>query len=227
VHRFFTPLLRWVYFGFGILTLCYCSLSGYESSSWHKERLYRKVVTGDQQSQLDAVAELVWLRGHEQLVRALRARSPDTRFMVARSLREIWQHEAGEDAYGRSQAAAEAVRQNNSAEALRLLTELVRDYPSFAEGWNHRATLLWRMGHYQEAIEDCKRVLGLNPNHFGAWHGMGLCQLRMGDVMGAYQSFRTAVRIHPYESGFRQSLRQCEEILNHLNPRPSSPAAEV
>ena len=43
------------------------------------------------------------------------------------------------------------------------------------QGYNRRATVLFLLGRYQESIEDCQLVLELNPYHFGAASGMGMC----------------------------------------------------
>lgn len=43
------------------------------------------------------------------------------------------------------------------------------------QGYNKRATVLFLLNRYQESIEDCRVVLELNPWHFAAASGMGLC----------------------------------------------------
>ena len=43
------------------------------------------------------------------------------------------------------------------------------------QGYNKRATVLFLLQRYQESIHDCKLVLDLNPYHFAAASGMGMC----------------------------------------------------
>ena len=61
--------------------------------------------------------------------------------------------------------------------ALRHYTEVIEMAPNFAEGYNKRATVGYLLRDFPRAIEDCKATLALNPNHFGALSGMGLCHL--------------------------------------------------
>jgi Tfp pilus assembly protein PilF len=62
----------------------------------------------------------------------------------------------------------------------------------------------------------------LNPNHYGAWQGIGVCQLQLGDVDGACRSLRLALKIAPYDADTRRSLEKCEELMRVL-PRASDP----
>lgn len=48
--------------------------------------------------------------------------------------------------------------------------------PTVLQAYNKRATLLYMMRRYEPSIADCKEVLRLQPLHFGAASGMGLCQ---------------------------------------------------
>ena len=75
------------------------------------------------------------------------------------------------------------------------------------------------MGRYEQSVADCKRVVALNPNHFGAWQGMGLCQLQLGEVEAAIKSLRAALKINPYDRNLRETLRRCEELLRKLLPK--------
>ncbi|WIA42700.1 hypothetical protein OEZ86_008651 [Tetradesmus obliquus] len=68
---------------------------------------------------------------------------------------------------------------------------------SFAEAHNKRATLLYLMHRYEESIEVCQLVLQLNPYHFGAASGMGMCHLQLEDHPAALAAFQRALAINP------------------------------
>ncbi|OLP18009.1 hypothetical protein BST81_13290 [Leptolyngbya sp. 'hensonii'] len=98
-------------------------------------------------------------------------------------------------------------------EAEELLTGLVKDQPDFAEAWNRRAVLYYVRGEYHKAIADCEQVIHLNPIHFGAFHGLGLCHAALGDYLTAIQSFRKALEIQPYAIVNQKLILECTTRL--------------
>jgi tetratricopeptide (TPR) repeat protein len=62
---------------------------------------------------------------------------------------------------------------------------------------NKRATVLFLMHRYEESIEVCQLVLQLNPYHFGAASGMGMCQLQLENHPAALAAFERALAINP------------------------------
>eukprot|EP00879_Flechtneria_rotunda_P017099 GHRR01017907.1.p1 GENE.GHRR01017907.1~~GHRR01017907.1.p1 ORF type:complete len:192 (+),score=67.67 GHRR01017907.1:285-860(+) len=81
--------------------------------------------------------------------------------------------------------------------ALEVFEQVCKLEPSYAEGHNKRATVLYLMNNYNDSIEVCKLALQLNPYHFGAASGMGLCHLGNGDLKEALAAFELALSIHP------------------------------
>jgi tetratricopeptide (TPR) repeat protein len=223
VHRFFTPLLRRVYFFLVSFLVVYLAVYAAQYSRWNKERLFHNLVSGSRAQKLSAAFDLVWLRGEDQLLRALKSSSPAVREVAVESLWNLWLQAAGKDAFRLAQRANLQMDRKDYDEALTTLTQVVKKYPRFAEGWNRRAVLYWQMGKYEESIADSKRVVGLNPNHYGAWQGMGLCQLHLGHLESACRSLRSALKINPHDSGLQDFLFQCEELLRKLSPDPSGP----
>ena len=82
--------------------------------------------------------------------------------------------------------------------AIKLLDQLVTDYPDYAEGWNQRATMYYAVGNYEQSIADCARVLELEPRHFGALSGRALMYLSLGKRALALKDMATALAIHPF-----------------------------
>lgn len=81
--------------------------------------------------------------------------------------------------------------------ALSTFEDIIKLAPMYAEGYNKRATIYYLMGRYEESIEDCKTVLQLQPYHFAAASGMGLCYLQLRKEAEALRSFEEALAIHP------------------------------
>lgn len=111
----------------------------------------------------------------------------------------------------RSQVLLEAGEVN---EAETLLTDLIQDQPDFAEAWNRRAVLYYVRGEYHKSLADCQQVLRLNPIHFGALHGLGLCYVALEDYRTAIQAFRQALEIQPYAVINQKLLLECTAQLS-------------
>ncbi len=218
VHRFFTPLLRRLYFLCGVILGVYFSWQMLERSPWNRERLYRRLVSGSRQQRLSAASRLIDLNAQEELLRALKSPSAAGRQLAENSLGHLWSHAAGEEAFRSAHAAGQAMETQAFAEAQVMLNALVRQYPAFAEGWNRRATLHWHLKKYEASLADCKKVLALNPQHFGAWQSMGLCQLTLGDLAGACRSLRSALEITPHDAVLRRFLQKCEKLWRRISP---------
>lgn len=126
----------------------------------------------------------------------------------------LWFQQKGE--YGmeilrRSQILLDA---GDVPRALETLTNLIAEVPDFAEAWNRRAVLYYTQGKYQNSIRDCEVVLKLNPIHFGALHGLGLCYAALGDYRAAIQSFRRALEIQPYALVNQKLILECTARLS-------------
>ncbi|MBK1986831.1 tetratricopeptide repeat protein [Sphaerospermopsis aphanizomenoides BCCUSP55] len=94
-----------------------------------------------------------------------------------------------------------------AAEAV--LTVLIQAQPDFAEAWNRRAFLYYSIGNYQKSLSDCQMVIQLNPVHFGALHGMGLCYAASGKYAEAIQAFQQALVIQPYSLVNQKLILEC------------------
>ena len=97
--------------------------------------------------------------------------------------------------------------------ALESFDAIVESAPDFAEGWNMRATLFYKMGRYAESIRDIERTLGLEPRHFGALSGMGLISMELGDEAAALDWFERALVVNPHMLGPKSNIRYLREKL--------------
>jgi Flp pilus assembly protein TadD len=87
------------------------------------------------------------------------------------------------------------------------LARLLRTCPDFAEAWNKRATLYYRLGRDEECSADISRALTLEPRHFGALAERGEICLAHGDTEAALFGFSAARRVHPHMQGVAHSGR--------------------
>lgn len=105
----------------------------------------------------------------------------------------------------------DALNQQDMKTALAVFTEMVGIAPDFAEGWNKRATVLYLVGAYEAAIADIDRTLELEPRHFGALSGLGLCNVELARDEAALDAFERALALNPHLASVRahaEALRQ-------------------
>lgn len=150
----------------------------------------------------------------EQLLKDLKNPQEAVRNRATHQLWSIWFHQKG--VYGlefleRSQKLLEL---GKVEEAEAMLSELIEDQPDFAEAWNRRAVLYYSLGEYHKAIADCEIVVQLNPVHFGALHGLGLCYAAIGDYRGAIAAFRQALEVQPYSLINQKLILECTARLS-------------
>lgn len=155
---------------------------------------------------------------NESLINQLLAdlKKPDkiVRERATQELWRIWFQQKG--AYGweflqRSQILLEA---GDITQAEAMLTELINDQPDFAEAWNRRAVIYYTTKQYKKSLSDCQMVVSLNPIHFGALHGLGLCHAALGEYSAAIQAFRRALEIQPYALENQKLILECTARLS-------------
>ncbi len=129
----------------------------------------------------------------------------------------LWQEyfgAAGPEAEIRLLQAEQAVESGMYDTAEIWLNDLILDFPNFAEAWNRRATLYYLVKNYIASLADCEAATRLEPQHFGAWHGMGLNYLALGKYDAAARAFKRALEIQPFAQVNQELLAQCLTKLN-------------
>ncbi|HET8726436.1 MAG TPA: tetratricopeptide repeat protein [Alphaproteobacteria bacterium] len=107
----------------------------------------------------------------------------------------------------------EAMNANSLIQAENLFTEVTELAPDFAEGWNRRATVRYMRGDYAGSIADIQATLALEPRHFAALSGLGLCYAELDQLERAIAAFEAALEINPHMSGARANVERLQELL--------------
>lgn len=106
-----------------------------------------------------------------------------------------------------------ALEAQRYAQALKVFDEILERDPGFAEAWNKRATVRYLMGQYAGSVRDIKRVLALEPRHFGALSGLGTIYLIIANDRGALDAFEAVLALHPHLTGIRRQVEALREAL--------------
>jgi Flp pilus assembly protein TadD len=123
---------------------------------------------------------------------------------------QIWGRSGTPDADMLLSEGESLLADEDAAGALVVFDKLVALAPKFAEGWNKRATVLYVLGRYVESETDIAKVLALEPRHFGALSGLGLCEAQRDRLPEAVAAFRRALAVDPNLAGARDSIRRLE-----------------
>ena len=150
----------------------------------------------------------------EKYLKDLASDNPDVRGRATSELWDMWYQEAGDVAESRLREGIHLMEARRFHEAEKHFVGLVADYPEFPEGHNKLATILFLNGKYKGSLKECRVSLNLNPNHFGAWNGMGMCLYNLCKYDEAISAFAKALAIQPHAMANRQFIARCRGKLN-------------
>ena len=131
------------------------------------------------------------------LVDALKNSDRGTRFNAEYALWEIWSHSGDAAVDAMLEEGKNLLKNEAYQQAVECFTSVIETDPNFAEGYNQRAIAYFMLEEWSRAIRDCKRTISLNPNHFGAFAGMGHVYVRLGKIDEALAAYKQALVINP------------------------------
>ena len=139
------------------------------------------------------------------------ADTPQASERIAREIQMIWIKSGSDTVDVLMSRAGKAIRSDDSALALDLLDVVVILKPSYAEGWNRRATVHYMREEFGKSLVDIERTLALEPRHWGALSGLAIIQRRLGYTDEALQTFRKALEINPNLENAGEAVEDLEK----------------
>ncbi len=149
----------------------------------------------------------------DKLLLDLKSTDLNIRERATSQLWRIWFWQKGRIPLEQIEESEKFLSEGNVTAANSILDDLVDALPDFAEAWNRRAVLLFMTKNYDRAIADCEMVIKLNPAHFGALHGLGLCHVALGNYSAAIRAFRSALEIQPHAIENQRLILECTARL--------------
>ena len=158
-------------------------------------------------------------RSNPALGRALRDPDPVVRRLAEDALWSVWFRADTPENNGSLLEVIQSVRRGDLERAEAKATRLILLSPRFAEAYNQRAIIAFGQGRFADSARDCRRVLELNPYHFGALGGLAQCQLQLDQPAEALETLRRASRLQPYDLDLKQTVRRLAARLDLEEPR--------
>jgi tetratricopeptide (TPR) repeat protein len=149
------------------------------------------------------------------LVRALRDEDMRVRAAAQEAMWAIWMRSGNDDIDGLMAEGVRLMEQQRYPEAVEVFEQIISRAPKFPEGYNKRATVFYLMQEFEKSIEDIHRTLEMNPVHFGALSGMGLCYLGLDEPRQALEWFERAIDVNPNMDTIQGYIQQIREFLNN------------
>jgi tetratricopeptide (TPR) repeat protein len=92
---------------------------------------------------------------------------------------------------------AEKVEAGSYAEAIELLTQMIRRNPDSAIDYNNRGLMYMRQGQYAAALADLNLAIDLNPELDNAYNNRASCHAQLGNTNAALDDYEIALDINP------------------------------
>ncbi len=134
---------------------------------------------------------------------------------IAGQIWKIWLTPEPVELFNQMQDVMKARQMGDYGRAVRLLDEIIANYPGYAEAFNQRATLFFLVKDYSSALDDLAEVIRLEPRHFGALAAQAIIYQRLGENKMALRSILAALKIYPYlpqRNLFEQLLKPITRI---------------
>jgi tetratricopeptide (TPR) repeat protein len=97
--------------------------------------------------------------------------------------------------------------------ALDFLDQVVTLDPTYAEGWNRRATVHYMMKSYGKSMADIDRTLRLEPRHFGALSGLAQIMADTDHTQAALDAWQRVLAVYPMMRSAQQQVSTLSEEL--------------
>ena len=169
--------------------------------------------TSERREAAEILARLGDHRAIQPLAQALHDDDQLVRQIAEHALWSVWHRSGKAEVDARLQEGIAAMQRGAWQEAVEIFTEVIEMAPNWAEGYNKRATTYYLMQEFEKSIEDCDKTIGLNPFHFGALSGAGLCYLGLRELRKALEYFERAVAVNPNLPQIKQYIEEIKQFF--------------
>jgi tetratricopeptide (TPR) repeat protein len=149
------------------------------------------------------------------LTRTLQDPDPVVNQMAEHAMWSIWFRLGTPPANCEVHRGVQAMEAGEHERAIVHFTRAIEQCPQYAEAYNQRATALYLMERFADAARDAEEAVRLNPDHFGAWAGLGHCRASLGQLPQAITAYRRALRINPNLECLAEAIQELQSTASH------------
>lgn len=168
---------------------------------------------------ISRLAEIGTMADADRLVAQLADADEAQRERISDAMWQIWSRSGDPDIDALYRRGVEQMQAAQLRDAAATFSEVIQRRPGFAEAWNKRATVYYRMGRFDLSLKDCGEVLKLNHNHFGALSGLAQIYINLGRLDRALEAYERALTVHPGLPGAAEAVRDLEEQIRERQRR--------
>jgi len=181
----------------------------------HALEILRQGPPAEKLKALELLARVADMQVIPALVQALHDSDSRVRAAAESVMWTIWLRSGDEQIDALMAEGIRLMESERYPEAAEIFDQMVAGAPQFAEGYNKRATVYYLMQEFEKSIVDIQTTLELNPVHFGALSGMGLCYLGLEDPRQALGWFERAIAVNPNMVTIQSYIQQLREFLKN------------
>jgi len=178
--------------------------------AWHRLRTGTPV---EQRAILGTLAENADARVTPAVAPLLHADDPELVTLAENTLWRVWSRSGDPAVDALFAEGLRAIEAQDWLGAVAAFSRVIERAPTFAEGWNKRATALFLAGEFRRSLADCDEVMKRNPLHFGALAGYGQIYFQLEQYERAIAYWKRALEVNPNLSGVVTSIRATEQLL--------------
>ena len=132
---------------------------------------------------------------------------------IAARIFEEWNRSGSASVDLMMQWSQKAMQEEKFDVALDFLDQVITLRPSYAEGWNRRATVHFMMRSFGKSMADIDRTLQLEPRHFGALAGLAQIMKERGSKELALEAYQRVLDIYPMMRSAQNEVATLSEEL--------------
>jgi tetratricopeptide (TPR) repeat protein len=181
----------------------------------HALEILRQGPPAEKLKALELLARVADMQVMPALVQALRDNDIRVRTAAESVMWTIWLRSGNGQIDTLMAEGVRLLELEHYSEAAEIFDQIIASAPQFAEGYNKRATVYYLMQEFEKSIADIHTTLELNPSHFGALSGMGLCYLGLEEPRQALRWFERAIAVNPNMATIQSYIQQIREFLKN------------